>query len=197
MPPPLLHTRSGNEIYEQPLTPTQNGFTTPVQTPQGSPSKKLLPPGAKDLPNVFDNVMKLAFPSPSRGHSKPSDAQGLSVANDNISRDPFADHTSPPTSLGSPAEKSNKENTPPGGFKLGQNVAVQQNQAAVSRQEQYQQTESRKIPSQTRGLSAEELQKVQNPKVKRLANVTQLCESRARTVPITRLTTPRLSRPLL
>ena len=73
MPPPLLHTRSGNEPYERPSTPNANGFTSPVQTPQGSPSKKQFPPGANDLPNVFDNAMKLAPLSPTKSQPKSLD----------------------------------------------------------------------------------------------------------------------------
>ena len=146
-PPPLLHTRSGNE----------NGFTTPVSTPQGSPSKNRLPPGANDLPNVFENSLKLAPLSPSSSSG-------------NINRDPFTDSSH----SGSP-KKSNKENTPPGGaFRLGKEGNAVQNHAAISRQEPYQQADSRKVQTQTRGLTVEELQKLQQPKVKRLANVTQL-----------------------
>lgn len=146
-PPPLLHTRSGNE----------NGFTTPISTPQGSPSKNRLPPGAHDLPNVFENSLKLAPLSPSSSAA-------------NINRDPFVDAPHP----GSP-KKLSKENTPPGGgLRFGKENIATQTQAAISRQEPYQQVDSRKIQTQTRGLTVEELQKLQQPKVKRLANVTQL-----------------------
>ncbi len=174
MPPPLLHTRSGNELYDRPQTPTtpggNHGFTSPVQTPQGSPSKKQLPPGANDLPNVFDNAMKLAPVSPTKGQPMSPTKQGLSVSNDNISKDPFADHNNQHYGRSeSPTRQSNKENAP---ARYGKDV--QQNHAALSRQEQYQPTESRKTI--TRGLTTEEMQKLQLPKVKRLANVTQLCK---------------------
>lgn len=175
MPPPLLHTRSGNEIYDQPQTPTRDGFTSPVQTPTGSPSKKQLPPGANDLPNVFENAMKLAPMSPTKGQAKSPNKEGLSLMVENVNRDPFADSGNQNGTPGSPTRKSNKENTPPGGHQLGKTPGIQQNQAALSRQELYQQPDSRKGPAQNRGLSAEELQKLQLPKVKRLANVTQLC----------------------
>ena len=178
MPPPLLHTRSGNEIYERPQTPTQAGFTSPMQTPQGSPSKKQLPPGANDLPNVFDNAMKLAPVSPFKGQPKSPSKQGLSVVDENITRDTFADNANTSGIPGSPTRKSNKENTPPGGLSFGKGLGIPQNHAAVSRQEQYQPVDSRKMPGQSRGLTTEELQKLQAPKVKRLANVTQLCMSR-------------------
>ena len=177
MPPPLLHTRSGNEAHDRPQTPTQIGFTSPMQTPTGSPSKKQLPPGANDLPNVFDNAMKLAPMTPSKGQTKSPTKQGLSLADDNITKDPFSESVNHITVPGSPTRKSNKENTPPGGYYLAKSPGIQQNQAALSRQEAYQQTENKKGPAQTRGLTTEELQKLQLPKVKRLANVTQLCEA--------------------
>ena len=175
MPPPLLHTRSGNEIYESPHTPTGNAFMSPVQTPTGSPSKKQLPPGATDLPNVFDNALSLGAMSP-KGQGHFSSKQALSIADDNVNRDPFADPTSARPRGDSPTRQSNKENAPNNGLRFGKDTGIQQNQAAISRQEQYQPVESRRGP-QNRGLSAEDLQKLQQPKVKRLANVTQLCKS--------------------
>jgi cell cycle protein kinase DBF2 len=176
MPPPLLHTRSGNEVHDRPQTPNQNGFTSPFQTPTGSPSKKQLPPGANDLPNVFENAMKLAPMSPSKSQPQSPTKQGLSLADENITRDPFSESANHNAIPGSPTRKPNKENTAPGGYLLGKSPGIQQNQAAISRQEAYQQTESKKNPAQTRGLTAEELQKLQLPRVKRLANVTQLCK---------------------
>ena len=171
MPPPLLHTRSGNEIYDRPQTPTGNGFTTPVQTPQGSPSKKQLPPGANDLPNVFDNALKLAHSSPTKQVTSPG-KQGLSIGDENVSRDPFADQNSHYFGRSeSPTRQSNKENTP-----AGYNKDQSHSHAALSRRELYQAPETKKSV-QSRGLTQEELQKLQNPRVKRLANVTQLCTS--------------------
>ena len=176
MPPPLLHTRSGNEIYEGPQTPTHHsGFTTPVQTPQGSPSKSRVPPGANELPNVFDNAMKLAPTSPTKsGRPQPNSPskQGLSVSNDNIGGFNESVLEKPPAP-GSPTR--NKENTPPGGFRPGKDLNIAQNQAAVSRQEPYQQMDGKKTQT-VRGLTPEELEKLQLPKVRRLANVTQLCK---------------------
>ncbi|KIW96731.1 uncharacterized protein Z519_02122 [Cladophialophora bantiana CBS 173.52] len=179
MPPPLLHTRSGNEMYDRPHTPTTpsggvvHGFTSPVQTPQGSPSKRQLPPGANDLPNVFDNAMKLAPTSPTKTQPKSPTKQGFSAGDENMSEDPFAD---PPTQYHgrseSPTRQSNKENAP--ASNLGYGKGVQQNHAAISRQEQYRTADSKKTMTPTKGLTAEELQKLQLPKVKRLANVTQL-----------------------
>lgn len=179
LPPPLIHTRSANEVYDRPNTPNQNAFTSPLQTPQGSPSKKQLPPGANDLTNVFDNAMKLGVMSPTKKQSASPAKQSLSVASDNASNSsPFSDSVIQSGTPGSPTRKSNKENTPPGGFKFGKDTGIQQNAAAISRQEQYQSIDGRKKASPSaRGLSPEELEKLQLPKVKRLANVTQLCKS--------------------
>ena len=92
LPPPLLHTRSGNELYDRPNTPKQNGFTSPLQTPQGSPSKKHLPPGANDLPNVFDNAMKLGVMSPTKKQAGSPSKQVLSAADDNANNsNPFSE----------------------------------------------------------------------------------------------------------
>lgn len=170
IPPPLLHTRSGNERFDRPATPTSpgHGFTSPVQTPQGSPSKKQLPPGANDLPNVFDNAMKLAAPmSPTKSQPKsPSKFE-------NVNKDPFADQTTQYYGRSeSPTRQSNKENAPSSPGKYA--VDGHQNYAAMSRHEQYHKSEKSKTI--TKGLTTEELQKLQLPKVKRLANVTQLCK---------------------
>ena len=180
MPPPLLHTRSGNELYEMPTTPTTAGFTSPYHTPQGSPSKKQLPPGANDLPNVFDNSMKLTPTSPMK-----TGRQQLSLHSPNKGGRQALDETIDDSVVhqdclpgpGSPLRKSNKENTPPG-IRLGKPGTP--NQAAVSRQEPYQsrdETVGKVRYNPQRGLTPEELEKLQLPKVKRLANVTQLCKT--------------------
>ena len=187
MPPPLLHTRSGNDIYaNEPRTPTSPGFTSPYATPQGSPSKSKLPPGANELPNAFDNVMKLAPSSPTKARQQLAphspNKGGKQAFEENI------DTTIIPPELslgpGSPLKKSGKENTPPA-FRSPK--ATTPNQAAVSRQEPYQPREAefgaRGRYHPQRGLTGEELEKLQLPKVKRLANVTQLC-MKLSTVPI-------------
>ena len=191
MPPPLLHTRSGNEIYDRTQTPTtpggtsNHGFTSPVRTPQGSPSKNQFPPGANDLPNVFDNAMKLAPMSPTK-------AQGTSPTKER--QDPFADPAQ--QSYGrseSPTRQSNKENAPANGY----GKASQQGYAANAREQQYR-TADKKTVATTKGLTTEEMQKLQAPKVKRLANVTQLCKcSYAPQRKAQRLTDRRLPRLLL
>jgi len=186
MPPPLLHTRSGNALYDAPSTPTSNGFTTPYATPQGSPSKTKLPPGAKDLPNVFDNAMILSPSSPTKAgrqqlspHSP--NKTGRQGMEESLEESSLHQEYLPDT--GSPLRKSNKENTPPGG-RIGKESNYTTSQAAVSRQEPYQSRDVADVStrgrySPTRGLTAEELEKLQLPKVKRLANVIQICELEA------------------
>ncbi|KAK5076637.1 serine/threonine-protein kinase dbf2 [Lithohypha guttulata] len=159
MPPPLLHTRSGNELYDRPSTPGSNHIVSPQQTPQGSPSKHHFPPGAHDLPNVFDNAMKL---------QPLTQTQPKSPSKNDTNQDPFA-VTEKFTRPASPTRQSNKENAPGSPTRFGYNP----NSAAQARDAPYQKTETRRGP-QTRNLTAEELEKLQSPKVKRLANVTQL-----------------------
>jgi len=179
MPPPLLHTRSGNEVYEVPRTPTAVGFTSPYATPQGSPSKNKLPPGANDLPDAFDSAMSLGQSSPvklgrqqlSPGSPNKGDRQAFDESLDASMNRP--DYSSAPDS---PTRKQGKENTPPG---IRSSKPATPNQAAVSRQEPYQARDTdsgaKARYNPQRGLTAEELEKLQLPKVKRLANVTQLC----------------------
>lgn len=177
-PPPLLHTRSGNEPYGRPSTPSDNGFTSPVQTPQGSPSKNRLPPGSHDLPNVFDNAMKLTPSSPTKStynhyqHPMFTPPKG-STEDLNFSESVIHQPSSSPT------RRANKENAVPTPSRLPQrDLGPNPAAAAVSRHEQYQPRDTDPIGRrqvQMRGLTADELEKLQNPRVKRLVNVTQLC----------------------
>lgn len=179
MPPPLIHTRSNNNQYEneQPQTPISAGFTSPYATPQGSPSKKQLPPGANDLPNVFDNAMKLAPASPAKPTRQPLSPQSPRKGN----RQAFEEQGDETVfGLGSPLGKSNSENTPPGLRQTKESI-FNPNQAAISRQEPYQSRENSDQATRSRlnlqrGLTSEDQEKLQLPKVKRLANVTQLCK---------------------
>jgi cell cycle protein kinase DBF2 len=176
IPPPLLHTRSGNEIYQQerPGTPTRNGYVSPMQTPQGSPSKKQQPPGAFELPNVFENAMKLGQPVFGRhGQGKSPGKHALGESKDNSG---FGDTTALYGGRGeSPTRQSNKENAPTSPLKFCKDMSM--NQAALSRQKVYTPEEQDKAKDpKFRPLTTEELQKLQLPKVKRLANVTQLCK---------------------
>ncbi len=182
MPPPPLHTRSGNEYFDSPRTPTQGGFTSPSSTPQGSPSKNKVPPGAHDLPSVFENAMKLGPSTPTkggrawlRGHS-PNKASKQAVEEDFEDSTIYQGYNS-----GSPTRKSNKENTTPG-IRPPKETNYAITHAAKSRQEPYQYRETAEPITQgrynvQRGLTPEEVEKLQLPKVKRLANVTQLCEA--------------------
>jgi cell cycle protein kinase DBF2 len=186
VPPPPLHTRSNqNEAYgERPSTPNRDNFITPVSTPQGSPSKNKNPPGARDLPAAFEN-MKLTpttFGSPtksgrgtplSRGKSNTLAVDESYFGNSTGNIDDSIIHKSA-VSPGSPLRNQGKENTPPSSRQTQQPFI--QNQAALSRQEPYQPIEqpTKKYITQ-RGLTTEELEILQKPHVKRLANVTQLC----------------------
>jgi cell cycle protein kinase DBF2 len=163
MMPPPMHSRGASDLGERPLTPTsprhQNQsaqpFISPVQTPQGSPSKNRMPPGAFDLPDVFSNAMKLL---PTLGSSASKTPRNQ-------------DH--------SPTRKGNKENTPP--TRPGAQQQDHVSQAAASRQSQYRGPEDQPLSRQrsviSGGLTQEDIEKLQKPTVKRLANVTQLCTS--------------------
>jgi cell cycle protein kinase DBF2 len=164
----------------RPGTPSQEGFTSPQQTPQGSPSKSHQPPGAFDLPHVFENAMKLLPTIGSPSKSKPgtptspnkSKLQGAEDA------DPFRDDVTTLTP-GSPTRKSNKENTPPNARPGLQKETSYITHAAQSRQEPYRtqrDDQSQRYYPGPQRLSAEDLEKARKPSVKRLANVTQLCK---------------------
>lgn len=183
IPPPPLLTRSSNDYYDQPTTPTHHGLASPQQTPQGSPSKNVVPPGAYDLPNVFDNAMKLQpnLSTPSKiGRLQLSETSpqrnSVLVAEDRYGVDypDYAQAAMP----GSPTRKSNKENTPPGTRPALKKEASFLNHAAQSRQEVYKTKEATESKTQyvQRGLSAEDIEKLQKPSIKRLSNVTQLCK---------------------
>lgn len=173
--PPALHTRSGE--MDRPGTPSQEAFISPRQTPLGSPSKSHHPPGAFDLPHVFENAMKL-FPtmgSPSKQKpDTPGSPSRLKIGAN--AENSLGDATS--FSPGSPTRKSNQENTPPGARPGTHKEAGFLTHAAQSRQEPYRTRETegsqRYYPAPPR-LSAEDLEKARKPAVKRLANVTQLC----------------------
>ena len=190
MPPPPLHAKSSTGLYEneRPQTPTSAGFTSPFATPQGSPSKRQLPPGANDLPNVFDNAMKLNpvnATKPGRQQLGPHSPNKAPKSAD----DPFDTSVLQPEvipSPGSPLRKSNQENTPPG-IRLAKEASYTPNQAAMSRQEPYQSRENSDPAARgrfntQRGLTPEELEKLQWPKVKRLANVTQICTNHIKSI---------------
>lgn len=174
-PPPPLHTRGSD--MDRPGTP-QEAFISPQQTPQGSPSKTHQPPGAFDLPHVFENAMRLlpTLGSPSR--TKPGSPTSPNKGTLQAQTD--ADYSSADlTTLtpGSPTRKSNKENTPPSARPAVQKEPSYLTHAAQSRQEPYRARDAEQGTRYLNGpqrLSAEELEKARKPAVKRLANVTQL-----------------------
>ena len=188
-----LPAPSGDQFSERPHTPTRNSFITPVSTPQGSPSKKQNPPGANDLPTAFDNAMKLGSStlsspaklgrqagtplSPGKGNALAGEDSYFGNSTSNIDNSIIHKAAVAP---GSPLRKQGKENTPPASRHGIEPPS--QNQAAISRQEPYQSRDqpqlTRKYNTQ-RGLSPEELEILQKPNVKRLANVTQLCKYHA------------------
>lgn len=174
-PPPLLHTRSGNVPLDRPSTPAENGFTSPVQTPQGSPSKNRFPPGALDLPNVFDKALKLNPSSPTKSQYNHYDHPMFAPPKGSVEDFSESVIRSPQAS---PTRKSNKENTPPSPTRITKTLGPNPAAAAISRHEPYQprdmdSIQRRQVPM--RGLTPEEMEKLQDPRVKRLVNVTQLC----------------------
>lgn len=174
--PPLLPPRSGDAPSNRPSTPAENGFTSPAATPQGSPSKRQLPPGAIDLPNVFEKAMKLAPSSPTKPTQNRSNLPVFSPSKTNADNTDESVIYQPP---GSPTRRVNKENTSPSPTRLQKDMRLNVAPAALSRQEPYQfrDTDSaQRRHVNMRGLTSEEMEKLQSPKVKRLANVTQLCK---------------------
>lgn len=177
-PPPPIHTRSS--AMDRPGTPSQDAFISPQQTPTGSPSKHHHPPGALDLPHVFENAMRL-LPTLGSPKSKPGTPTSPNKTNLQAAEEvDYSGHDATTLGPGSPTRKSNKENTPPTTRPPGlQKEPTFVTHAAQSRQEPYRARETeqsgRYYASQQR-LSPEELEKAQKPSVKRLANVTQLCE---------------------
>jgi tRNA A-37 threonylcarbamoyl transferase component Bud32 len=175
----------------RPSTPIRSSFVTPASTPQGSPSKRTVPPGANELPvalqgmkinppSAFDTPVKLSRPqsvvaplSPGKSNLQNID-EGPSTVDDSIIRKGV-----PRT--GSPARNQGQENTPPLPRDPFTEPTYQPSHAALSRQELYQQQRERASPTvrrfnTTRGLTAEERELLQKPGVKRLVNVTQLCK---------------------
>lgn len=208
--PPVLQSRAGNEFYDRPQTPAHHGFTTPIHTPQGSPSKNRFPPGATELPDVFENAMKLTPSSPTKSvlnapSLSPGREQGFPV-DGRFGFNQSVIHNNNVEAPVSPSRKANKENAAPGTLpRRVKDFGCNPSYAATSRQEPYQlrdrtETSGRRQHNHNRGLTAEEQEKLQLPNVKRLANVTQLCKFSAvcRSVILSAdFVLPRLSRSLL
>lgn len=205
------------DIGQLPATPTKDSFTTPVSTPQGSPSKKQVPPGSNDLPAAFDNLklasdnLKLsstnALDSPLNLGRPQSVVKPLSPGRTNIQSfddtSPFVDdsiiHKGAPSST-SPLRGQGQENTPPTSSRPVSSrgnpadTSLLSSHAAISRQGLYHLKERPLTPAKkfntSRGLTAEEREILQKPNVKRLVNVAQLC----RCLSIASPTSPTLTR---
>ncbi len=177
-PPPPLQTR--DNAMDRPGTPTE-AFMSPQQTPQGSPSKHHQPPGAFDLPHVFENAMRLLPTMGSPSKTKPASPTSPNKLQLGSSGADYNAQDSPSfASPGSPTRKSNQENTPPSGRPGLQKESSYVTQAAQSRREPYRTREDGQSTRYINGpqrLSPEELEKARKPAVKRLANVTQLCKA--------------------
>ncbi|PFH58678.1 hypothetical protein XA68_13351 [Ophiocordyceps unilateralis] len=175
---------------DRPSTPTKKNanFLNPPTTPQGSPSKKKVPPGALDLPTAFDHAMTLGSPlteaplrlarpqtlgsplSPGRPNAQPLDETCSNIEDSVIFKS---------ASASSPLRKQGQENTPPVSRLLAPDSPYLHNHAALSRHQPYEPKDRPTTPATkkfntARGLTAEERELLNKPQVKRLVNVTQL-----------------------
>lgn len=164
---------------DRPGTP-QEAFMSPQQTPTGSPSKHHQPPGAFDLPHVFENAMRLLPTMGSPSRTKPATQTSPNKGSPQKAEEPdYSSSDLTTLTPSSPTRKSNKENTPPSARPGVQKDPSYLTHAAQSRQEPYRTKEAEQSTRYLQGpqrLSAEELEKARKPAVKRLANVTQLCQ---------------------
>jgi hypothetical protein len=183
-----------DKVDARPSTPIRNSFVTPASTPQGSPSKRTIPPGANELPGVLQSL-KLGTPtaldsSVKLGRPQSAFITPLSPGKTNVQNleesssaaDDSVLHKGP-AATGGALRSHGQENTPPS-FPRDPftEPTYQPSHAAISRQELYQQRD-RPSPTvkrfnTTRGLTAEERELLQKPSVKRMVNVTQLCKSK-------------------
>ncbi|KAH6647038.1 serine/threonine-protein kinase sid2 [Truncatella angustata] len=188
---------SKSSLAERPGTPNRNSFLEPANTPQGSPSKRTVPPGANDLPVAFENAMKLG---PNHGNESPlrlrpqtgNGPSPLSPVRSNL-QPADDDYFGPPSDAsvvhknnfgppGSPLKQHGQENTPPSRIPVIDSAGSPygHNQAAISRQSLYQLREHKAPPATnkrfntTRGLTPEELEILKKTSVRRMVNVTQL-----------------------
>ncbi|UKZ47740.1 hypothetical protein TrVGV298_001966 [Trichoderma virens] len=179
----------------RPVTPTMNNinsFINPLNTPLGSPSKKTIPPGAHDLPTVFDTAMNLnsaSIETPiklARPQSQPIEELSAAVqeAVQNATKGRASPGRASPgrASPGTPrrrqAHDKDKDNAPvPRLAAHDQDRQPHHSHAALSRQQLYE-TKERPIIAKrfntVRGLTDEEREILQRPNVRRMVNVTQL-----------------------
>ena len=188
-----------DDTAPRPTTPAKqeqrHDFLDPAATPQGSPSKKTTVPGANDLPSAFENALKLnntpVLESPIKLTRPQSVITPLSLGKSNAQPldDSFSSNIDDSVvhksggraSPNSPLKKQGQENTPPSTRLALFEASHQHNQAAISRHEVYQQhqtsrpnTPAKKFNT-ARGLTADELEILKKPNVRRMVNVTQLC----------------------
>jgi cell cycle protein kinase DBF2 len=177
-------------VVSRPETPTKNNFITPQATPQGSPSKKQIPPGANELPVALESLKlnPAALDTPTKLRPTQASMAPLSTGTSNIlsvDDSSIADDSilHKGISSGSPTKRNGKENTAPpvaNRFTATEPAIFQPSHAALSRHEAYHQKDRPLTPTvkkfnTSRGLTTEELEILQRPGVKRLTNVTQLC----------------------
>lgn len=185
------NTNSSRLDLGRPSTPIRNSFIEPANTPKGSPSKRTAPPGARELPQAFENHLKLnaatTLDSPIKlgrpqsvitplSPTKLSNAQSFDPFDAESTTNNFVDESilqnGPPSS---PLKHQGQENTPPTASK----IPISHNHAAQSRQDLYSSPRApppgKKFDT-SRGLTDEERAILEKPNVRRLVNVTQLCE---------------------
>lgn len=189
------------ESSARPTTPHKpNSFVEPASTPQGSPSKKTVPPGANELSSYFDGMsisgntaasdapVKLARPqsvvTTPLSPGKTNKGNPLDEASPNVDESVIHQRPASPTK-----KQHGQENTPPDSRPGGTDSPIQRSHAAVTRQQLYESqrptTPAAKKFNTNRGLTAEEREILQKPGVKRMTNVTQLCERDPATLSMT------------
>ncbi|KAI1258983.1 serine/threonine-protein kinase DBF20 [Xylariaceae sp. FL1019] len=183
----------------RPTTPTKptNSFVEPVATPLGSPSKKTKPPGAHELPDAFDNALRLNAPvlespvklgrpqssgsplSPTKGNAPSLDDGYFNTPSSSNAEESILHRTAQQPE--SPTKKQGQENNPP--TRSSRIPMPNLSQAALSRQELYQRDSRPHTPAAattnkkfntSKGLTPEEMEILKKPSVRRLVNVTQL-----------------------
>lgn len=188
---PNANANSSRLDLGRPSTPIRNSFIEPANTPKGSPSKRTAPPGARELPQAFESHLKLnaatTLDSPIKLGRPQSVITPLSPTklSNAQSYDPFDAESTTNTlvddsilqrgSPTTPLKHQGQENTPPTASK----IPISHNHAAQTRQELYNSPRApppgKKFDT-SRGLTDKERAILEKPNVRRLVNVTQLCE---------------------
>ena len=186
--PPPLALKSDNTMFNHQSSSRTSEFISPSHTPHGSPSKHKPPPGAHDLPGIFQNALRIAPPevepvsAPNWQQISPTSPTKRDTHRLNDGYEDYAigpDESEIGTSSANPTRTSNKENASPGARPILTKDSSFVTHAAASRREPYktrEQIESSQKLTNQRGFTKEELEKLQKPSVRRLANVTQLCK---------------------